>query len=165
MFGLLNTHLIAIDNIQRLHYLFYKNIDEDNAGIWRDVNIFITGSDYELPHPNMLGGLMNDLIQWVNNERDKMHPVQFAALLHLKFVTIHPFIDGNGRVARLLMNAALIQDGHMLAVVPPILRHDYISLINAYQKTGDAEPFCDFIAERVLQTEKDVIRLLHITPI
>jgi Fic family protein len=78
-------------------------------------------------------------------------------MLHLKFVTIHPFIDGNGRVARLLMNAALIQDGYMLAIVPPVLRPDYLSAIRAYQQKDDAAPFCDFIAARVLESEKEGI--------
>jgi Fic family protein len=105
---------------------------------------------------------MADLGLWIDTERNRMHPVQFAAMLHLKFVTIHPYIDGNGRVARLLMNTALIQSGYMLAVVPPILRNDYITAIRSYQQSGTAGSFCDFIAERVLETEKDVMRLLHI---
>jgi Fic family protein len=91
-----------------------------------------------------------------------MHPVRFAAMLHLKFVTIHPYIDGNGRVARLLMNAALIQDGYMLAIVPPVIRHDYMSSIRLYQMKGDAEVFCDLIADRVLESEKEIMRLLKI---
>jgi Fic family protein len=89
-----------------------------------------------------------------------MHPVEFAALLHKRFVCIHPFIDGNGRIARLLMNTALIQDGYMPAVIPPILRREYMSLLE--QAHTDDRPFMDFVAERVLETEKDVMRLLHI---
>jgi len=94
--------------------------------------------------------------------RDTMHPARYAAMLHLKFVTTHPFMDGNGRVARLLMNAALIQDGYMLAVVPPVLRSDYLATIRRYQQGGDEAPFCDFIAARVLESEKEIMRLLKI---
>jgi len=90
---------------------------------------------------------------------------KIATLLHLKFVTIHPFIDGNGRVARLLMNTALIQDGYLLAIVPPILRQEYISAIREYQQRDITAPFCDLIAERVLESEKEVMRLLHIPPL
>jgi Fic family protein len=105
---------------------------------------------------------MADLERWAEAERGGLHPVRFAAMLHLKFVTIHPFVDGNGRVARLLLNAALIQDGYMLAVVPPILRLDYLAAIRAYQSRGDAAPFCDFIAERVLESETEIMRLLKL---
>ncbi|MCL2052434.1 MAG: Fic family protein, partial [Lachnospiraceae bacterium] len=100
--------------------------------------------------------------RWIEEERDAMHPVRFAAMLHLKFVTIHPYIDGNGRVARLLMNTALIQDGYMLAVIPPVLRMDYMSHIRHYQHKGYAESFCDLIAERVVESQKDIMRLLHV---
>ena len=85
-------------------------------------------------------------------------------MLHLKFVTIHPFIDGNGRVARLLMNTALIQDGYMLAIIPPILRIDYITAIREYQVKGEAGAFQALIAGRVYESEKEIIRLLHIPP-
>ena len=162
MFGLLGNRRIAVEDIKTLHSLFYKPIDEPHAGVWRDSNIIVTGSDYEFPAPAALNGLMAGLGRWMEAERDSMHPVRFAAMLHLKFVTIHPFIDGNGRVARLLMNASLIQDGYMLAVVPPILRLDYLSAIRAYQRNEDAAPFCDFIAARVLESEKEIMRLFHI---
>ena len=165
MFGLLGERRITVEDIKTLHRLFFKSIDEPRAGVWRDVSIIVTGSDYEFPAPAQLDGLIADLGQWMEAERDTMHPVRFAAMLHLKFVTIHPFIDGNGRVARLLMNAALIQDGYMLAVVPPVLRPDYLTTIRRYQQQGEAEPFCDFIAERVLESEKEIMRLLHIPPL
>jgi len=165
MFGLLGERRVTVKDIKTLHRLFYRAIDEPRAGSWRDVKVVVTGSDYEFPVPARLEGLMADLGRWMAEERDALHPVRFAAMLHLKFVAVHPFIDGNGRVARLLMNAALIQDGYMLAVVPPILRPEYLSAIRRYQQKGDAGAFCDFIVERVLETEKDVMRLLHIPPL
>ncbi len=164
MFGLLGSRCITTEDIKTLHRLFYQSIDEPHAGVWRNVSIIVTGSDYAFPAPDELEGLMADLAQWIATERDTMHPVRFAAMLHLKFVTIHPFIDGNGRVARLLLNAALIQNGYILAIVPPILRPDYLSAIRRYQQGGDAESFCDFIAERALESQKDMMRMLHIKP-
>lgn len=162
MFSLLGNRRVVMDDIKKLHHLFYKSIDESCAGVWRNKKIIVTGVDYDFPAPAKLDNLMSGLEQWIEKDRDSMHPVRFAALLHLKFVTIHPFIDGNGRVARLLTNAVLIQDGYMLAVVPPILRTDYIAAIRNYQQARDTEPFCSFIAERVLETEKEIMRLLHI---
>ena len=124
----------------------------------------VTGSDYVLPAPSELDGLMDELEVWIRENRDNSHPVEFSAMLHLKFVTIHPFIDGNGRVARLLINLALIQDGYLPAIVPPILRPDYLSAIRGYQNRGDAATFCAFIAERELETQKEMMRMLHIAP-
>jgi len=162
MFGLLKERRITVDDIKKLHHLFFKKIDETHAGIWRDVNIIVTGSDYEFPAPEELEWLMTELGNWIETKRDNMHPVRFAAMLHLKFVTIHPYIDGNGRVARLLMNASLIQDGYMPAIVPPVLRHEYMTSIRVYQTKGNAAMFCDLIAERVLESEKEIMRLLKI---
>lgn len=103
---------------------------------------------------------MKKLIEWVKTGRTNYHPVEFAALLHKKFVFIHPFIYGNGRLARLLMNAALIQDGYMLGIIPPILRQEYISLLE--KAHTDDKLFIEFVAQRVYETEKEITRLLHI---
>ena len=103
---------------------------------------------------------MAELIGWANGQRCDYHPVEFAALLHKKFVFIHPFKDGNGRLARLLMNAALIQSGYLLAIIPPILRHEYIALLEKAHKND--KPFIEFIAGRVLETEKEIMRLLKL---
>ncbi|MCL1862328.1 MAG: Fic family protein [Defluviitaleaceae bacterium] len=162
MFSLLECRQIVTEDVITFHNLFFKNIDESSAGVWRKINIIVTGSDYEFPAHDKLEGLMEGLEHWIKTERDSMHPVVFAAILHLKFVTIHPYIDGNGRVARLLMNTALIQDGYMLALIPPILRQEYMSAIRNYQLNGAEEPFCELIAERVLESEKEIMRLLKI---
>jgi len=162
MFSLLGERRITVKDVQHLHRMFFKSIDDDCAGVWRKINIIVTGTDYEFPAPDKLDELMYKLGKWIQNERDSMHPVRFASMLHLKFVTVHPYVDGNGRVARLLMNAALIQDGYMLAIVPPVLRQEYMTAVRDYQLKGNAEPFCDFIAERVLESEKEIMRLLKI---
>ncbi len=73
---------------------------------------------------------------------------------------IHPFKDGNGRVARLLMNTALIQDGYLPAIIPPILRSEYISLLEKSHKND--KPFIKFIEERELESQKDFLRLLQV---
>lgn len=165
MFSLLGGRHISTEDIKTMHRLFYRSINEAHAGVWREVSIIVTGVRHEFPAPEKLDGLMTGLEQWIQSERNTLHPVAFAAMLHLKFVTIHPFIDGNGRVARLLMNTALIQDGYMLAVVPPILRQDYMAAIRQYQQQGHATTFCNLIADQVLESEKEIMRLLHIPPL
>ena len=91
------------------------------------------------------------------------HPTLLKVILLQKvkrFVFIHPFKDGNGRIARLLLNTALIQDGYLVAVIPPVLRYEYIELLEKAHR--DDKPFELFIAERVIESQKEIMRLLHI---
>ena len=160
MFTLLRSRKISEADVLTMHRMFYKDIDAAAAGQYRTRPVIITGSKYAVSKVERIQAEMEQLFQWVVEERGKYHPVKFAAQLHKRFVFIHPFIDGNGRISRLLMNAALIQDGYMLAVIPPVLRQEYISLLERAHK--DDQPFNDFIAERVLESEKEIMRLLHI---
>lgn len=162
MFTLIKSDTITTENILMLHKLFYQNIDSDNAGAWRKHPIFVSGSDYVFPLPEELQAKMAELEKWIKTERDNYHPVEFAALLHLKFVTIHPFIDGNGRTARLLTNLALIQKGYLPVIVPPIYKLDYNGYIRLYQDKGNASKFVEFIAEQEVETQKEMMRLLQI---
>ena len=160
MFTLLGRREITEEDALTMHRMFYKDIDNAAAGCYRDRPVVITGSKYPVCKVEQIPEEMKGLFSWAASERGNYHPVEFAAQLHKRFVFIHPFIDGNGRLSRLLMNTALIQDGYMLAVIPPVLRQDYISLLERAHR--DDKPFIEFIAERVLESEKDMMRLLHI---
>ena len=101
---------------------------------------------------------MTEFIRWMAANEGRLHPVEFAALVHQKFVYIHPFVDGNGRVARLLMNLALLRAGWTPAIIPPICRHEYIA---ALDKAGRMPaPFVRFIRDRVCETQKELLRLM-----
>jgi len=157
MWTLLDPRITLTEaDILRLHRLFYSRIDEAQAGVYRDKRVFITGSRFIPPAPDKVPGLMAEFADWLNAAT--LHPAEWAAQAHLRFVFIHPFIDGNGRVARLLMNLCLLRHGYTLVIVPPILRSEYIRLLEKAH-TDDA-PFVDFIAERVLETQKDILRML-----
>lgn len=161
MFTLLENKEIKEADILYLHKLFYQNIEEEFAGKYRDIPVFISGSNYPVTKVENIQAEIEKLCKWISKERKKYHPVEFAALLHKKFVFIHPYKDGNGRVARLLMNTALIQDGYLPALIPPILRSEYITLLEKAHE--DDRPFVNFIAERELESQKDFLRLLHIS--
>ncbi len=155
MFGLTRERKITVGDIAAMHRLFYRSIDEKQAGLWRDRSVVVTGTEYRFPAPKELDALMKEFGLWIASERNSFHPVAFAAMLHLKLVSVHPFIDGNGRVARLLTNLALIQDGYMLMTVPPILRAEYLAAVRSYQQSGNSNAFVLFIAERVRESEKE----------
>jgi Fic family protein len=160
MFALLENNDIREMDILYLHKLFYQNIEEKFAGKYRDIPVFISGSNYPVTKVEDIQNEIKKLCKWIKKDRKRYHPVEFAALLHKKFVFIHPYKDGNGRVARLLMNTALIQDGYLPAIIPPILRGEYISFLEKAHE--DDRAFINFIVEREIESQKDFLRLLHI---
>jgi Fic family protein len=160
MFTLLGNHQITEEDALTMHRLFLKDNNLTLAGKYRNDPVLITGSKYAVCKVENIETEIQALFQWVASERKNYHPVEFAAQLHKRFVFIHPFIDGNGRISRLLMNTVLLQNGYMLAIIPPILRQEYITVLE--QAHTKDQPFIDFIAERVLESEKEMMRLLHI---
>lgn len=151
--------------IRELHRLFYIGIDSDQAGRYRDHQVFITGTDYIPPAPEELPELMADFIAELNEKKNTLHPVLFAAFAHRRLVDIHPFTDGNGRTARLLMNLIFVNKGYCVVSIPPILRVDYISALIAAQRVDNPsdEPFNTLIAECELEAQRDYARMLHIS--
>ncbi len=98
--GELNEKLIL-----KIHRFILNNIDKDNAGKYRKVNVYIMGeSDLKFPKPGEVPALMKELISYYKENRKKYHPLELSAIISMKFVSIHPFVDGNGRVSRLIMN-------------------------------------------------------------
>ena len=117
-------------DILELQGIILKGIDDNNAGCYRNVRVRISGSVIVLPSPQKVPDLMAGLINWLSCEH-KMHPVALAGEAHYRLVSIHPFIDGNGRTARLLMNLILMMSGY-----PPALirKEDRLAYINALEK-------------------------------
>jgi Fic family protein len=147
-------------NVKELHRLFYYRIDAKQAGKYRKRRVIITGTDFIPPAPDRIPVLMESFIAGLPEARVKHHPVEFAAIIHKELVTIHPFIDGNGRAARLLMNLALLQAGYPLAIIPPVLRRDYLDTLNKTHM-GSAEPFINFITGVCYESAKEYLRLLE----
>ncbi|MDO5462992.1 MAG: Fic family protein [bacterium] len=157
LFSLAKDQPLTEDILLKLHALFYQKIDAENAGVWRTVRVFLSGSRKVLPAPEEVPALMQALIQWIAENEHTYHPVEFAARLHQKFVYIHPFVDGNGRMARLLMNFVLMRASLTPAIIPPICRHEYILTLDQADKA--IHPFIAFIRDRVIETQKELLRL------
>ncbi len=160
IYTLADLKTITEEDIKQLHRLFYLRIDPDNAGSYRKVDVIITGSKYNPPLPKELSKKMKRFITDMEAYRKKLHPVEAAALAHKDFVFIHPFVDGNGRVARLLMNLILLQEGHVITLIPPTLRVDYVRALE--KAHTDDRDFVRLIAEMVIETQQDYMRLLRI---
>jgi Fic family protein len=154
------------DIILRLHGLFYRGIDPDKAGVYRDHRVFITGTEYVPPGAAEIPALMMDFVDELNDTRERVHPVLLAAFAHRKLVDIHPFTDGNGRTARLLMNLILVNRGYRIVIIPPVLRQDYINALKAAQREENPndEPFIRFIAKCEIEAQRDYCRMFSIKP-
>lgn len=147
------------EDIKKLHKFFYHRIDETRAGKYRKEKVFISGSQYALPSPEKVPDLMAKFITNIKDVEKKRHPVEYSAIAHKDLVFVHPFVDGNGRVARLLMNLILLQKEYVIAIIPPILRREYIQALE--KAHTDDKPFIEFIARTVRETQKDYLRLLR----
>ena len=159
IYNITEKESLSEEDILSLHRLFYQQIDSEKAGHYRNVMVYISGSRYAVAAVSKIPAEMQKLVKWYNENEKKLHPVELAATLHQRFVYIHPFVDGNGRVARLLMNLALLRNRYTIAIIPAILRHEYIySLETAHTRP---EVFTDFIADRVIATQLDLLRLMR----
>ncbi len=150
--------------IEELHRLFYEGIDSENAGKYRDHQVFITGTDYIPPEAKDVPEQMQWLITDLNEQKGNLHPVLLAAYAHRALVDIHPFTDGNGRTARLLMNLVLVNKGYCIVSIPPVMRQEYISALVAAQREDNPtdEPFSTLIADCELEAQKDYVRMFRI---
>ncbi|WP_336784689.1 Fic family protein [Paenibacillus sp. MMO-177] len=137
--------------IKSIHQLVLKNIDDDNAGRYRMINVMISGSQHKPPHFSVVAEQMEGLVKWYEANKDLLHPVQLAAEFHFRFVYIHPFSDGNGRTARLLMNLILMKYGFPTAIVKAAndARIKYYETLELASMENNLEPFVKLIAECV----------------
>jgi len=134
--------------IRNLQKLVVKETASDIAGSYRTGNVIIGGASHCPPDAFEVPNLMRNAVNWINANEGKMHPVEFAALAHHKIVYIHPFFDGNGRTARLLMDLLLMRAGFPLAVVLKNDRKKYYQTLEQADKEKFS-PFVDFIARAV----------------
>lgn len=137
--------------LKKIHRLILKNIDDGNAGTYRSINVRITGSQQEPPHFLQIANEMQELFNWYGQAKEKMHPVELAALFHFKFVQIHPFADGNGRTARLLLNFILMGNSFPPAIVKAEMtqRLTYYRALETASVKGDLQPFIELVAQCV----------------
>jgi len=154
------------DIVLTLHKLLSQKIDEKTAGVYRDVQVLITGTDYIPPPANEVPELMKKLVEDIKEKLDSIHTVSLAAYAHQRLVDIHPFEDGNGRTARLLMNLILVNKGYQIVSIPPVLRHEYIHALTKGRRSGSKAggALAKFIAECEIEAQKDFCRMFQIKP-
>lgn len=141
-------------DVRQIHYLILKGIDDDNAGKYRTKTVEIGGSEFSPPGPESVPAEMQEFGRWLAETTSKKfslgskHAVLAAAAAHTWFVTIHPFIDGNGRTARLLLNLILMRAGHPIAVITKDDRLRYYDALEESQ-SSDLSALIALVSESV----------------
>ncbi|MEX2381051.1 MAG: Fic family protein [Opitutales bacterium] len=146
-----------------LHALILRGIEDEWAGRYRNVPVRIGGSRHVPPNPMKVPELMTDLFEWYVGAACSEHPVHVASDLHLRISQIHPFIDGNGRVARLVMNLHLMSHGYPLTIIhsEQNQRVEYYNVLSESDKSSSVEPFRRFIEERVIESLNRYLEVLN----
>ncbi len=135
--------------IRDLHYIILKSIDNKNAGEYRKSNVLISGSTHRPVEHFLVKERMDELVKWYKDNKDTMHPIELAAEFHFRYVYIHPFIDGNGRSARLLMNLILMRNVYPITVIRNIDREEYMKALEEASTKNELNDFIDIISNAV----------------
>ena len=141
---------------------FLRGIIPEDAGKYRKVQVMIKGSENLPPQPYLVAKAMEVYFIWFLENKNKMHPIILAAEMHERLVTIHPFIDGNGRTSRLLMNLILLSNGYVIANI----KGDYETRMNYYNTLEEAQTsdsknsFFQFIADVEIDCLERYLKIL-----
>lgn len=137
---------VSAKDILEIHNLILKGIEDEHAGHYRAIAVRISGSEVILPNPMKVPDLMEEFCKWLKKPC-KQHPVEFAAEAHYRLVTIHPFVDGNGRTARLLMNLLLMLHGYPPAFIRKRERLAYIDSLAKAQLGGSKDDYLKLMSK------------------
>lgn len=115
--------------VLKIHSIILKDISEKFAGRYRENPVRVLGSDFKFPSPEKIPQLIRNLLYWYDKNKKKMHALELAVIFSMKFVSIHPFVDGNGRVSRLLMNFILQKKKYPWINIYNKQRQRYLSVV------------------------------------
>ncbi len=146
-------------NIKSIHQLVLKDIDDENAGRYRRENVTIKGATHIPPDYIKVPELMEKLILNYENWK-KYQPIIQATLLHGELVKIHPFVDGNGRTSRLLMNLVLMNHGYNPVIIKKEDRLEYYEALDKAHTTGNYTDFIKLITKLEIEMLKNYLKLI-----
>ena len=135
-------------DILNVHKLLMRGIDDQNAGKYRTGQVRVAGATFMPPSADRIQPMINELLQTLSQNPDELRPIELAAFFHHKLAYIHPFLDGSGRAARLLMNIILISNGYPFTVLLKVDRPKYLRALSEADN-GNLAPFANFVARSV----------------
>ena len=146
--------------IRTIHRLILRAIAPEEAGRYRQLDVRAAGTEFHYPAHYLVDDLMAEFVAWMAIARGQLHPVQYAAEAHLRFVSIHPFRDGNGRSGRLLMNLLLLRAGLPIVVISQGDRLAYINGLVAAQQGGANEALVTLVANGVKASLVEILAVV-----
>jgi Fic family protein len=142
---------ISKELILKLHELITQNTLKpelnNQIGKYRTLQVYIRGTNWLPPKPQQVTKEMGSLLSWYSKNKDKLHPLILAAYFHSGFETIHPFVDGNGRVGRLLMNLILNQNKFPMINIPNNQKYLYYEALEESQIKGNLRPLIELLID------------------
>ncbi|MGH2638302.1 MAG: Fic family protein [Rhabdochlamydiaceae bacterium] len=145
---------LSLGTVLKWHKDLFSETKPDMAGKIRPYMVYITNSAFIPPPPNELPSRLSTLFQWYSEVKSELNPVEMAGLLHLKFETIHPFGDGNGRVGRLLMNFVLHKNGYPMFDIRYEDRRGYYRALERVQTKGEDGIFLQWFFKKYIKDNK-----------
>jgi Fic family protein len=136
------------------HKKLFEESDKEIAGKIREHGVQISMSKFMPPSPVELQTLLREFFDWYNQNKNKIVPVELAALVHLKFVSIHPFSDGNGRISRLMMNFVLHKCGFPMLDIPYAKRTGYYNALERSQIKNEEHIFVQWFFKKFIESNK-----------
>jgi Fic family protein len=149
---------LSMQTILYWHKRLLESTKPDIAGKLRQYQVAISGSKFMPPSPVEVYPMFEEFSKWYVKNKGSVHPVELAALVHLKFVTIHPFGDGNGRISRLLMNFVLNKKGFPMLNIPYTKRASYYHALERSQTTGNEDIFVQWFFRRYIKEHKKYLK-------
>ncbi|MBM3303705.1 MAG: Fic family protein [Candidatus Aenigmarchaeota archaeon] len=146
--GLVRGKGMDEQTIKGVHRIILSRIDDEYAGKYRDLNVRLLGAIKSPPRSEKVPYLMERLVEKINRNPDRLNDIEMAAYIHYGLVEVHPFVDGNGRTARLMMNLFLMRHGYPITMVLRVDRKKYYDCLRKADEE-DMKPFCDFIGRCV----------------
>jgi Fic family protein len=143
---------LTLQTVLDWHRKLFAESNTEIAGKIRKHPVAIARSKVELPLPLELETLLHEFFRWYRKNKDRLNPVILAAMVHLKFVTIHPFSDGNGRISRLMMNFVLKKHKYPMLNIEYINRAAYYNALERSQTTHKDNVFVNYLVKRYLKS-------------
>jgi fido (protein-threonine AMPylation protein) len=147
---------ITVDLVRKIHSIIQRNIDDEQAGNLRRIGVGVVGSTFEPPPAIFVEEELQQLIEWYKKNPDNLPLFELACIFHYRFVQIHPFVDGNGRVARELLNLILEKHGYPPMIIEIGDREDYLKRLQMADD-GKPAPFLEFLALKMITDYESVI--------
>lgn len=149
---------LSLSIILKWHKELFKETKPEVAGKIRNYQVAISGSKFKPPYPVEIYPMLRDFFKWYQKNKKILHPVELAGLVHLKFVTIHPFGDGNGRISRLMMNFVLHKNGFPMLNISYKNRSSYYTALERSQIKNNEFIFLNWFVKRYIKENKKYLK-------